>query len=179
MHAVLTELRHLNMDYAIQLAERDEAMDHIKREQRAAAERFDTLQVRGWQCGRRLLFGRIEGLRRALGGGCCRRLPPSIAISGSIEGYAHLPHTPPPPLQAQLGYSLAFLSSRRQSIMPALCPTPNPHYLLLQARLGSLATETAALREDNEVLTHLLVETKVLYAEQLSKAFPYLHHPLV
>ena len=35
------------MDYAIQLAERDEAMDHIKREQRAAAERFDALQVRG------------------------------------------------------------------------------------------------------------------------------------
>ena len=36
-------------------------------------------------------------------------------------------------------------------------------------RLGSLATETAALREDNEVLTHILVETKVLYAELQSE----------
>ena len=68
----------------------------------------------------------------------------------------------------------------KATVCHACITLPQPtHNHLLQARLGSLATETAALREDNEVLTHLLVETKVLYAEQLSKAFTYPYHQLV
>lgn len=47
------------------------------------------------------------------------------------------------------------------------CAPYCPH--TLQFRLGALATETAALREDNEVLTRLLVETKVQHAETQSE----------
>ncbi|GAX82274.1 hypothetical protein CEUSTIGMA_g9703.t1 [Chlamydomonas eustigma] len=77
-NSVLEELRRLNMDYAVRLAEQEEALSYITKQQRLSQESADSLQ----------------------------------------------------------------------------------------ARLSSLASETAALREDNQVLTSLLVETKVLYAEQ-------------
>ena len=86
------------MDYAIQLAERDEAMDHIKREQRAAAERFDTLQVRGWQCGRKLLFGWIEALWEVGVAADCRHRLPSQVLSRAILTF-HIPL----PLPCKLG----------------------------------------------------------------------------